>query len=52
MIYAVTIERTEHITFQLEADNREDAIERCLSDGDEVMSRTTNFEVVDVEATP
>lgn len=50
MKYAVTVRRTELITFSVEATSKEDAEARYLMDGEEEMSRTKESTVVDVEA--
>ncbi len=38
--YEVTVVRTEHITFRVEADSPEAAMECYLMDGDEIGSKT------------
>lgn len=45
MVYEVTIERTEVITFRLPATSAEDAENRFWSDGDEISSETESTRV-------
>ena len=49
MIFEVTITRTERITFEIDAENDEDAEARYLTDGDEVWSRTLDLKVLEIE---
>ena len=50
--FSVLVSRTEHITFELDADDAADASARYLSDGEEVSSRTVDDgpEVIRTEA--
>lgn len=44
--FSVTVSRTEEITFELDAVDLNDALDRYLADGDEVTSRTTDLTVL------
>lgn len=46
--YEVTVSRTEMIAFQITAESPLDAENRCLSDGKETGSKTTDCSVVSV----
>lgn len=51
MRYRLVIERTEVITFEVDADSPDQAEDRYLMDGDEVMSRTVETVVLSITAT-
>lgn len=51
--WAVEVDRTERIIFEVDADSMEDAVERYLGDGDETSSQSLEAEVVNCwELTP
>ncbi len=47
--FEVHVRRTEDITFAIEADDREDAEARYLSDGEEIASSTDALSVIEIE---
>lgn len=51
MKWQVTVLRTERITFELEAADKDDAERRYLMDGDETDSETTSTSIEEVTRT-
>lgn len=49
--FVVTATRTERITFEIHAVDREDATARYLTDGDEIASETVSLTVEDEDVT-
>jgi hypothetical protein len=47
--FIVTVRRTEHIMFSVEAEDEDDARERYLYDGDETGASTREHEVLRID---
>jgi hypothetical protein len=50
--FNVHVRRTEDITFAIDADDRDDAEARYLSDGVETFSSPSGLDVIEIEEVP